>query len=229
MILVIDNYDSFTFNLVQYFQELGSDVEVRRNDCITIAEIAELDPLAVVISPGPGGPEDAGISMDVILSLGHQIPILGVCLGHQAIGAAFGGRVVRAERLMHGKTSAVFTQGTGLFRGMDVPFQACRYHSLIVERETLPSCLEITAFTDVGEIMGIRHRYLPIAGVQFHPESILTPSGKRILENFLVMANEFREEQGQVGSRWERTELQSALSREVPPFGMLCNDRFDLN
>jgi len=191
MILVIDNYDSFTFNLVQYFQELGEDVEVYRNDEITVEEIDNLKPRAVVISPGPGGPEDAGISMNTIVHLGDRIPILGVCLGHQAIGAAFGGRVVSAGRLMHGKTSPIFSSGQGLFSGMEIPFQACRYHSLIVERESLPECLEITALTDQQEIMGIRHRSHPIEGVQFHPESILTPDGKRILKNFLAMAQDF--------------------------------------
>jgi len=224
MILVIDNYDSFTFNLVQYFQELGQEVVVRRNDCITLEEIIELDPLAVVISPGPGGPEDAGVSMDIIRHLGHRLPILGVCLGHQAIGAAFGGRVVAAERLMHGKTSPIFTQGSGLFTGMDVPFQACRYHSLIVERESLPACLEITAFTDMGEIMGIRHKSLHIAGVQFHPESILTPGGKRILENFLIMANQFRQGQTRPEACWGEVERQTGLSgQSAGLLGTLCN------
>ncbi|MBI4964618.1 MAG: aminodeoxychorismate/anthranilate synthase component II [Desulfomonile tiedjei] len=191
MILVIDNYDSFTFNLVQYFQELGEDVAVHRNDEITIQAIDGLKPEAVVISPGPGGPQDAGVSMLTITNLGSRIPILGVCLGHQAIGAAFGGRVVSAGRLMHGKTSPIFSNGQGLFSGMDVPFQACRYHSLIVELESLPDCLEITALTDQQEIMGIRHKDRPIEGVQFHPESILTPGGKQILRNFLTMAEEF--------------------------------------
>jgi anthranilate synthase/aminodeoxychorismate synthase-like glutamine amidotransferase len=193
MILVIDNYDSFTFNLVQYFQELGKEVQVLRNDKVSLRQIVDSKPEAVVISPGPGGPEEAGISLDVIKNLGDRIPILGVCLGHQAIAAAFGGKVVRASRLMHGKTSPVFTKGTGLFSGMEIPFDACRYHSLIVDEETLPSCLEITAFTDREEIMGIRHTEFPIEGVQFHPESILTPDGKRILFNFLEMTREFHE------------------------------------
>ncbi len=192
MILVIDNYDSFTFNLVQYFQELSVDVVVCRNDCITVDEIADRNPDAVVISPGPGGPSDAGISVEVIERLGDRIPILGVCLGHQSIGAAFGGRVVRAERLMHGKTSRIFSQGNGLFSGMEIPFEACRYHSLIVDRDTLPDCLEITAQTERGEVMGLRHRSKPIYGVQFHPESILTPEGKRLLRNFLDIADGFR-------------------------------------
>jgi anthranilate synthase/phosphoribosyltransferase len=195
MILVIDNYDSFTFNLVQYFQELGEDVVVRRNDQITLSEISDSKPEAIVISPGPGGPEDAGISMDVIKKLGESIPILGVCLGHQAIGASFGGKVVRAPRLMHGKTSPIFAGNDGLFEGMPKPFDACRYHSLIVEKESLPDCLEVTATTDQDEIMGIRHKRLPIEGVQFHPESILTSGGKRILANFLKMAEEFRAQQ----------------------------------
>jgi len=192
MIVVIDNYDSFTFNLVQYFQELSVDVQVYRNDTITVDEIVALNPEAVVISPGPGGPVDAGISMEVIQKLGDRLPILGVCLGHQAIGAAFGGNVVRAERLMHGKTSRIFSQGNGLFSGMEIPFEACRYHSLIVDSDTLPDCLEVTAQTDRGEIMGLRHRDKPIYGVQFHPESILTPDGKRILQNFLDIADRFR-------------------------------------
>jgi anthranilate synthase/aminodeoxychorismate synthase-like glutamine amidotransferase len=192
MIVVIDNYDSFTFNLVQYFQELAVEVQVYRNDCITVAEIVDLNPEAVVISPGPGGPADAGISVEAIVKLGDRLPILGVCLGHQAIGAAFGGHVVRAERLMHGKTSRIFSQGNGLFSGMEIPFEACRYHSLIVDSDTLPDCLEVTAQTDRGEIMGLRHRDKPIYGVQFHPESILTPEGKRILQNFLDIADRFR-------------------------------------
>jgi len=193
MILVIDNYDSFTFNLVQYFQELGEDVSVYRNDEIAVEEIDSLRPNAVVISPGPGGPQDAGVSMSTIIDLGDRIPILGVCLGHQAIGAAFGGRVVSAGRLMHGKTSLIFSSGQGLFSGMEIPFQACRYHSLIVERESLPECLEITALTDQQEIMGLRHKARPIEGVQFHPESILTPDGKKILKNFLNMAQDFHQ------------------------------------
>ncbi len=192
MILVIDNYDSFTFNLVQYFQELGRTVEVRRNDCVTVNHIVELNPEALVISPGPGGPQDAGVSMDAIVSLGHTIPIMGVCLGHQAIGAAFGGRVVRAARLMHGKTSKIFTTGHVLFQGLPNPFVACRYHSLLVEPDSLPETLEVIAFTESGEIMGLCHRFFPIFGVQFHPESILTQGGKRILENFLDLADGFR-------------------------------------
>lgn len=191
MILVIDNYDSFTFNLVQYFQELGEEVLVRRNDCVSVAEIQRSKPRAVVISPGPGGPEDAGVSLEVIRDLGSCIPILGVCLGHQAIGAAFEGRVVPADRLMHGKTSPIFTDGSGLFAGMEVPFEAARYHSLIVDGDSLPDCLEVTAVSDLNEVMGIRHRTYPIEGVQFHPESILTSDGKRILRNFLALVDDF--------------------------------------
>ncbi len=194
MILVIDNYDSFTFNLVQYFGELAQVVLVKRNDRISLEEIQDLDPTAVVISPGPGRPQDAGISLQVIRNLGHRIPILGVCLGHQAIGESFGGRVVSATRLMHGKTSPIFFNGSRLFRGMENPFQAGRYHSLVVERETLPDCLAVTAVTDQGEIMGIKHKTYPIEGVQFHPESILTPGGKRILSNFLEMVEAFHSE-----------------------------------
>jgi len=191
MILVIDNYDSFTFNLVQYFQELGRTVVVRRNDQVSLSQIVDLNSRAMVISPGPGGPEEAGISIEAIVNLGDRLPVLGVCLGHQAIAAAFGGRVVRAGRLMHGKTSPIFTKSSLLFSGMDNPFQAGRYHSLIVERDTLPDCLEITAFTDQAEIMGLAHKRFPIYGLQFHPESILTPGGKRILGNFLAIAEEF--------------------------------------
>jgi anthranilate synthase/phosphoribosyltransferase len=191
MILVIDNYDSFTYNLVQYFQELGQEVLVRRNNKITLDEIKTLNPRAIVVSPGPGGPEDAGISLQVIRELGAVVPILGVCLGHQAIGHVFGGRVVKAARLMHGKTSPIFTNGDGLFAGMDKPFNACRYHSLIVDHEGLPDCLEITALTDANEIMGLRHKTLPVYGVQFHPESILTDQGKQVLINFLEQVEAF--------------------------------------
>ena len=188
MILVIDNYDSFTFNLVQYLQELSQKVIVKRNDCISVEDIQDLDPKAVVISPGPGTPEDSGISLQLIRSLGHRIPILGVCLGHQAIGAAFGARIVMAPRLMHGKTSAIFFKGSRLFTGLQNPFEACRYHSLVIEPESLPDCLEVTAVTEQGEIMGIKHGSYPIEGVQFHPESILTPQGKSILANFIAGA-----------------------------------------
>jgi anthranilate synthase component 2 len=185
MILVIDNYDSFTYNLVQYFGELGADVEVVRNDELTVEEIARRRPERIVVSPGPCSPDEAGVSLDAILSLGGQVPLLGVCLGHQAIGQAFGGRVVHAKTLMHGKTSPIEHAGKGVFRGLPSPFVATRYHSLAVERESLPACLEVTAWTADGEIMGLRHRDLPVEGVQFHPESILTEHGHALLRNFL--------------------------------------------
>ncbi|MCB1231176.1 MAG: aminodeoxychorismate/anthranilate synthase component II [Verrucomicrobiae bacterium] len=185
MLLVIDNYDSFTYNLVQYFGELGADMKIYRNDQITVDEIRELAPERICISPGPCTPNEAGISNDVIREFGQSTPLLGVCLGHQCIGHVFGGDVVRAERLMHGKTSPVQHHGDGLFEGLANPFEATRYHSLIVKRETFPDCLEITAETAEGEIMGLRHRELPIYGVQFHPESILTGEGKKLLGNFL--------------------------------------------
>ncbi|MFN2424909.1 MAG: aminodeoxychorismate/anthranilate synthase component II [Candidatus Binatia bacterium] len=187
MLLVIDNYDSFTYNLVQYLGELGAEVEVRRNDAIDIAGIEALAPTGIVISPGPCTPNEAGISMGTVEAFAGRIPILGVCLGHQSIGQVFGGRVIRAPRLMHGKTSLIHHDGRGLFRGIANPFIATRYHSLIVERETLPDVLEISAWTDEGEIMGLRHRTLSVDGVQFHPESILTVEGKRLLGNFLEM------------------------------------------
>ena len=185
MMLIIDNYDSFTYNLVQYFGELGVQLTVRRNDQITLSEIAELKPDRICISPGPGTPLDAGISNDLIREFGQQIPILGVCLGHQCIGYVYGGEVVRAQRLMHGKTSPIVHEGDGVFTGLPNPFEATRYHSLIVRRESLPKVLEITAETAEGEIMGLRHREYPVEGVQFHPESILTTPGKRLLANFL--------------------------------------------
>jgi len=187
MLLVIDNYDSFTYNLVQYFGELGAEMEVHRNDCITLDEIREKAPERICISPGPCTPSEAGISEDVIRTFGATIPLFGVCLGHQCIGEVFGGDVVRADRLMHGKTSPILHNGECLFKGIESPFEATRYHSLIVKRDTLPDCLEITAETAEGEIMGLRHRELPIYGVQFHPESILTASGKTILKNFLEL------------------------------------------
>lgn len=187
MLLVIDNYDSFTYNLVQYFGELGAEIEVHRNDKITLDEIRGKAPERICISPGPKTPSEAGISCDVIREFGETIPLFGVCLGHQSIGQVFGGDVVRAERLMHGKTSPVLHDGTGLFRGLPSPFEATRYHSLIVKRETFPDCLEITAETEDGEIMGLRHKSFPIYGVQFHPESILTSEGKRLMKNFLEM------------------------------------------
>ncbi len=185
MLLMIDNYDSFTFNLVQYFMELGAEVAVYRNDAITVREIEKLRPARLVISPGPCDPKKAGISVEAIKHFAGSVPILGVCLGHQAIGYAFGGEVVRAQRLMHGKTSMVYHDNKTLFEGIENPFEANRYHSLIVRRETLPGCLEISAWTDTNEIMGLRHRQYPIEGVQFHPESILTRAGKAILKNFL--------------------------------------------
>jgi len=187
MLLMIDNYDSFTYNLVQYLRELGEEVEVYRNDKISLEEIEKLAPARLVVSPGPCTPNDAGISVDVIKHFAGKLPILGVCLGHQSIGQAFGGKVVRADRLMHGKTSPVFHDNRELFVGLPDPFDATRYHSLLVERSSLPECLEITAWTAEGEIMGMRHRDLPVWGMQFHPESILTVSGMDMLKNFLEM------------------------------------------
>ncbi len=187
MIAVIDNYDSFTYNLVQHLGELGAEVRVYRNDAITAGELAALGPSHIVISPGPGDPSAAGVSNAVIRELGSQIPLLGVCLGHQCIGQVFGGQVVRAPRLVHGKTSPIYHYGDGLFVGLPSPFQATRYHSLIVA-EPLPAGLEITAFTPDGEVMGLRHATWPVFGVQFHPESILTVGGKQILQNFLNIA-----------------------------------------
>lgn len=187
MLLVIDNYDSFTFNLVQYFGQLGVEQRVFRNDEITPAEAIALNPDRVLISPGPCSPAEAGVSLDMIGAFAGKKPILGVCLGHQSIGHYFGGRVVRADRLMHGKTSPIIHKDTDVFRGMPQNFAATRYHSLLVERATLPACLDITAETAEGEIMGLRHKQLPIWGVQFHPESIATEGGMRILENFLKL------------------------------------------
>ncbi|MCG6872278.1 MAG: aminodeoxychorismate/anthranilate synthase component II [Gammaproteobacteria bacterium] len=185
MLLMIDNYDSFTYNLVQYLAELGEDVRVARNDQITLDEIGELRPDHIVISPGPCTPNEAGISLDVVDTFWEEIPILGVCLGHQAIGQAFGGRVVHAREVMHGKTSMVHHDGHGVFRGIENPFQATRYHSLVLEKETLPDELMVTAWTDDGEVMGVRHKRVPVEGVQFHPESILTQYGHPLLKNFL--------------------------------------------
>ena len=187
MVLMIDNYDSFTYNLVQYLGELGAELEVHRSRKIGIEELDGLEPERVVISPGPCTPREAGISNDTIEHFAGKVPILGVCLGHQCIGDVFGGEVVRADRLMHGKTSMIHHNGIELFKGLDNPFEATRYHSLIVKKETLPDCLEITAWTDQDEIMGIRHKTLPIWGVQFHPESILTTAGKSLLGNFLTL------------------------------------------
>ncbi|EPY11824.1 MULTISPECIES: aminodeoxychorismate/anthranilate synthase component II [Paenibacillus] len=185
MILVIDNYDSFTYNLVQYLGELGEQVEVYRNDEIDIEGIEKLQPNHLLLSPGPCTPNEAGITLDVIAHFKGKIPIFGVCLGHQAIGQAFGGKVVRAQRLMHGKTSPIYHEGQSVFEDLPSPFTATRYHSLLVERESLPECLEITASTEEGEIMGLRHREYPIEGVQFHPESIITDHGHQMLRNFL--------------------------------------------
>ena len=184
-VLLIDNYDSFTYNLAQIFGELGADVVVKRNDEVALADIQTLRPARICISPGPGRPRDAGISCDVIRDFGAQIPLLGVCLGHQCIGEVFGGEIVRAPKLMHGKTSAISHKGTGVFENLAKPFEATRYHSLVVKRETLPQSLTITAESDDGEIMGLQHRGLPIHGVQFHPESILTKEGRKLLANFL--------------------------------------------
>ena len=190
MILMIDNYDSFTFNLVQYLGELGAEVAVHRNDQIDVAGVRSLAPDGIVISPGPCTPNEAGVSLEVIRSLAGEIPILGVCLGHQAIGQAFGGRIVHAKAIMHGKTSMVFHANQGVFEGLDNPFEATRYHSLVIEQSSLPECLELTAWTQdaaggLDEIMGVRHRSLPVEGVQFHPESILTRQGHELLGNFL--------------------------------------------
>ena len=188
MILMIDNYDSFTYNLVQYLGQLGVDVAVRRNDETNLDEIKEMRPDAIFLSPGPCSPREAGITVDVIRCFHHTIPLMGVCLGHQAIGYAFGAEVVRAERVMHGKTSPVMNDGRTIFKGIPNPFTAGRYHSLTIERSTLPSCLTVSAETEEGEIMAIRHNDYPVEGVQFHPESILTPQGKRIVKNFLDLA-----------------------------------------
>jgi anthranilate synthase component 2 len=185
MVLMIDNYDSFTFNLVQYLAELGEEVRVFRNDEIGVADIEALAPDGIVLSPGPGAPEHAGISLEVIARLAGRIPLLGVCLGHQAIGQAFGGKVVRAKRVMHGKVSRVRHDGDGVFRSLPEEFTATRYHSLVVERESLPACLKITAEADDGEIMGLRHRDLPVEGVQFHPEALLSEHGHAMLQNFI--------------------------------------------
>ncbi|GLQ47848.1 glutamine amidotransferase [Dyella lipolytica] len=190
VLLMIDNYDSFTFNLVQYLGELGQEVKVVRNDALDIAGIRALRPSHIMISPGPGTPDDAGISLDVLSQLGGDIPVFGVCLGHQAIGQAFGGKVIRAKQIMHGKTSPVRHRGQGVFAGLPDPFEATRYHSLVVEQSSLPDCLEVTAWTEnadgsIDEIMGLRHKTLAVEGVQFHPESILTQHGHDLLRNFL--------------------------------------------
>jgi anthranilate synthase/aminodeoxychorismate synthase-like glutamine amidotransferase len=185
MILVIDNYDSFTYNLVQYLGELGAELEVRRNDQTTVEEIKRMNPERIVISPGPKTPTEAGICLEVIKDFSGRLPILGVCLGHQAIGQAFGGKVIRAPEIMHGKTSLISHDGKTIFQGLPNPFPATRYHSLIVERESLPACLEISASSAAGLIMGLRHKKMKVEGVQFHPESVLTEAGKQLLDNFL--------------------------------------------
>lgn len=197
MITVIDNYDSFTFNLVQHLKQLGADIRVFRNDAITLSELKDLSPKGLVISPGPGRPESAGITISAIQAFAGKIPMLGVCLGHQSIAAAFGGSIVPAKAIMHGKTSLITTDGKTLFNGFKKPFQAMRYHSLAVSREDLPSCLEISATTDDGEIMGLRHRTHPIEGIQFHPESIMTQVGKRLLRNFLKIIDQQNEKEPQ--------------------------------
>jgi para-aminobenzoate synthetase component 2 len=185
MIVMIDNYDSFTYNLVQYLGELGEELRVFRNDKITVQELEELQPEFIMISPGPCTPDEAGVSMEVIRHFAGKIPVFGVCLGHQAMAQVFGGNVIRAERLMHGKTSPVLHDGKTVFEGIPSPYQATRYHSLIVEKESLPDCLEISAWTEEGEIMGLRHKELAVEGVQFHPESIITDHGKKLLQNFI--------------------------------------------
>jgi anthranilate synthase/aminodeoxychorismate synthase-like glutamine amidotransferase len=190
MLLMIDNYDSFTYNLVQYLGELGEDIKVFRNDKISIEEIEKLRPDRIVISPGPCTPKEAGISVAVIKHFAGRLPILGVCLGHQSIGAAFGGEIIRAPRLMHGKTSLIHHDGKTIFKGLPDPFEATRYHSLLIRKESIPDCLEVSAWTDSGEIMGARHREFVIEGVQFHPESILTVAGKDLLGNFLKLRQE---------------------------------------
>jgi anthranilate synthase component II len=192
MLLMIDNYDSFTYNLVQYFLELGEEVEVVRNDKFGINDIEQLAPQRLVISPGPCTPSEAGISVAAIRHFAGKIPLLGICLGHQAIAAAFGGRVIRADKLMHGKTSMIEHDGSALFTEIDNPFEATRYHSLIAERDTLPDCLKVTAWTDGDVIMGLEHRELPVWGLQFHPESILTTAGKQLLRNFLNLSGEMK-------------------------------------
>jgi anthranilate synthase/aminodeoxychorismate synthase-like glutamine amidotransferase len=190
MIVMIDNYDSFTYNLVQYLGEMGEELRVFRNDAVTVEEVMAMAPDRIIVSPGPCTPNEAGISVPLIRAAAGKVPLLGVCLGHQSIGQAFGGEIVRAERLMHGKTSPILHRGEGVFRGLPSPFEATRYHSLVIRRETLPDCLEVTAETEQGEIMGVRHRELPVEGVQFHPESVLTEHGKELLRNFVRSAQD---------------------------------------
>ena len=191
MIFVLDNFDSFTYNLVQYLYLLNQEVTVLRNNAVTVEEIFSMNPEAILLSPGPGRPESAGIMIELLKSVAGKIPVLGVCLGHQAIGAAFGGNIIHARNIMHGKISEITHDGKGLFAGLTSPFKAVRYHSLVIDPETLPECLEVTARSDDGEIMGIRHKTLPLEGIQYHPESILTATGKRQLANFLTEAAEF--------------------------------------
>lgn len=188
MLVMIDNYDSFTYNLVQYLGELGEEVKTFRNDEINVAEVAELTPDRIMLSPGPCTPNEAGISLDVIQHFAGKVPLMGVCLGHQSIGQAFGGKIVHAKQIMHGKTSEVSHTNVGVFKGLPSPFTVTRYHSLVIEKETIPDCLEITAWTDDGEIMGVRHKEFLVEGVQFHPESILTEHGHALLDNFLKQA-----------------------------------------
>ncbi|WP_457553099.1 anthranilate synthase component II [Desulfobacula sp.] len=185
MIVMIDNYDSFTYNLVQYIRQIGENIIVFRNDAVTLKKISDLKPMAIIISPGPGLPDSAGICLDVVKTFSGKIPILGVCLGHQTIARSFGGKIIHAKKLMHGKTSQITCDGEKIFQGFKKPFQAMRYHSMAVEKESLPDCLNITALSDDGEIMGIRHVFHHTEGIQFHPESIMTPSGKRLLRNFI--------------------------------------------
>ena len=200
MIIMIDNYDSFTYNLVQYLEQIGTSVKVIRNDTASIEDLVSWNPAGIVISPGPGRPESAGISLPVVKHFSGKVPILGVCLGHQAIAAAFGGLVVSAKRLMHGKTSMIHSDGKMLYQGINKPFEAMRYHSLAVSRENFPECLEVSSESDDGEIMGIRHRNHPTEGIQFHPESIMTRVGKRLLRNFLKGAEQFNQSNGETAS-----------------------------
>ena len=200
MIIMIDNYDSFTYNLVQYLEQIGASVKVIRNDAASISDLVSWDPAGIVISPGPGRPESAGISLPVVKQFSGKVPILGVCLGHQAIGAAFGGKVVSAKRLMHGKTSMIHSDGKTIYQGINKPFEAMRYHSLAVSRENFPECLEISSESDDGEIMGIRHLNHPTEGIQFHPESIMTRVGKRLLRNFVKGTEQFNQSAGETVS-----------------------------
>lgn len=207
MILVVDNYDSFTYNLVQYLAEMGARVEVRRNDEVDVDGVRRLAPEGILVSPGPGRPPGAGITLDVIRAFANEVPLLGVCLGHQAIAEVFGGRVVRADRLMHGRTSAIQHTGAGVFRGLPSPFRATRYHSLIVDPESLPACFEKTAWTEHGELMGLRHRALEVEGVQFHPESFLTDHGKEMLARYLERLPERGRRQRAPGHRIGRKRM----------------------